>query len=358
MIDVFKSSPYVHVGGDEAYGVPESAQRDFIRKLNAFVRSKGKRTVVWEGPRLGKGANKVDTDVVHINWRTINVPAQAMLDAGYEVVNAAWDPFYIVDHYPRTMFTAVPVRRCYEVDLQRFAHVNHGIPTFARPHVTKTARGILGFCMPWWEGREENLFALCLPRLAAAASAAWNREGEQDFANFLTRQRRAMARLTEIADLELPRHPVADAETQSSNLAFGATVTASTGESQPHFSPARLTNGILDRFDHFLGYPTKPDPLEIRVALRAKGVVSRIRVYETAVGRSHELYEVFVSSDGETFERVGGTTKDSRGKRSYVDHTFPPRLVRWIEIRTRGCHGLTFPSFSRLVEVQAFAADR
>ncbi|MGI9243739.1 MAG: family 20 glycosylhydrolase, partial [Verrucomicrobiales bacterium] len=258
-ISVFQSSPYIHIGGDEAGGVSEEDQRDFINRLNRFIRSKGKQTLVWEGPRLGKGENKVDEDVIHINWRTINFRAQDMLDAGYQVVNAAWDPLYIVDHYPRTMFTAVDVERCYHWDPQRFAHVNHGMPTFANPHRTKTPEGIIGFCMPWWEGRGPNLLPLCVPRLAATTSAAWNRRGETDFSDFQDRLASVLPTLQKLSGFELPETPFADPASQADNLAFRGKVTPSSGASQPHFGPDRLTNGIPDRFDHFLGFPTQPD---------------------------------------------------------------------------------------------------
>ena len=37
-----------------------------------------------------------------------------------------------------------------------------------------------------------------------------------------------------------------------------------------------------------------------------------------------------------------------------VEHVFPPREVRFVRVSTQGCHGLTFPSFSRLTEVMVF----
>jgi len=353
-LTVFESAPFVHIGGDEAYGVSQEVQRDFLNRLNAFVKSEGRRTVVWEGPSLGAGDNKVAEDVIHINWRTIDFPAQEMLDAGYEVVSAPWDPMYIVDHYPRTMFTAVDVERCYEWDARRFAHINHGMPTFAKPHRTMTTEGILGFCMPWWEGREENLFALCVPRFAAVASAAWNRTGENDFAGFEERQKRALAIFERVAGIELPVTPYADPETQTDNFAYRARVTPSSGASQPHFGPERLTNGIPDKFDHFLGFPTQPEPLEIVLELVEPAELGRIVVFERAVGESHEIYDLLVSADGKSYEQVGEARKGSRGSKNNVEHAFPEREVAFIKILTQGCHGLTFPSFSRLTEVMAF----
>lgn len=352
---VFKATPYFHIGGDEASGVPVRDQRDFINRLNAFVNAQGKRTVVWEGPNLGQGENKVAENVVHLNWRAINFPAQQMVDAGYEVVNASWDPLYIVDHYPRTMFTAVDVQRCYNWDSQRFAHIDHRFPTFHRPHRTKTTDGILGFCMPWWEGRQENLLPLCLPRLAAVGSASWNRPGESNFADFQQRYEDTLPILEKIADFELPEMPFADPESQKDNLAYLAKVTPSDGATQPHFGPQRLTNGIPDRFDHFLGFPTQPDPLEILIELTAPATVGRIVVYERAVGGSHEIYDLLVSADGETFEKIGSAQLGTRSDSNHVEHLFPAREIRYIKIVTQGCHGLTFPSFSRLSEVMAFA---
>lgn len=354
LLSVFEATPFVHIGGDEAYGVPADVQRDFINRLDRFVNAQGRRTIVWEGPPLGAGEHEVDTDVLHVNWQTVGFPAQQMLDAGYQVVNAAWDPLYVVDHYPRTMFTAVPVERCYGWDPRRFAHVAPGMPTFANPHVTKTAEGILGFCMPWWEGRPENLLPLCAPRLAAVASAAWNRDGEQDFADFEARQARLLPRLEAIAGFRFPELPFADPAMQVGNLAFRAKVTPSTGASQPVFGPQRLTNGITERFDHFLGYPTQPEPLEIVIDLGTAAEVGRVVVHETAVGESYEVYELLVSADGREYEKVGATEKGTRGERSFVEHIFAPRAVRYVKIRTLGCHGLTFPSFSRLTEVMVF----
>ena len=358
MISVFSSSPYVHIGADEAYGVDEKLQRDLINDLNRYLKTLGKRTVVWEGPRLGKGDSKVAEDVIHMNWRTINFPAAEMLKAGYEVVNASWDPLYIVDHYPRTMFTAVDLKRCYDWDLRVFAHVNPGIPTFGKPHRVDSAKGIIGFCMPWWEGRERNLLPLCLPRLAAVSCAAWNRKGERDFESFLERNERAMARFRTMIGVPEEPMPRATEVTPEGNLAFGRPVRVSAGAHQPPFVPERLTNGITDRFDLFLGYPTVPEPLKIVIELEKPVEISRIVVYETAVGKSWEDYRVEVSEDGKRFVEVGVSGKGTRGEKDHVIHVFPARKAALVRIVTKGCKDFVFASFSRLTEVQVFESPR
>ena len=81
-----------------------------------------------------------------------------------------------------------------------------------------------------------------------------------------------------ISGYKMPILPLADPATQKDNLAYLGKVTPSDGASQPHFGPRRLTNGIPDRFDHFLGFPTQPDPLEIVIEFKKPGEVSRIVV--------------------------------------------------------------------------------
>lgn len=354
LLSVFKSTPYYHMGGDEAYGVPAEAQRNFINRINTFVKSHKKQLIVWEGPHLGKEDNKVSTDVIHMIWRNTEVVAQNAIDEGYAIVNASWDPLYIVDHYPRTMFTAVDVERCYNYDLKRWAHINHGFQTFKNPHITKNDDRILGFCMPWWEGREENILALCVERLAATSAAAWNKKGEQDFAGFQKRQKKLLPRLETISGFTLPKLPLAGPASQKDNLAYLAKVTPSDGASQPHFGPQRLTNGIATRFDHFLGFPTVLEPLEIIIEMQKKAPVSRIQIFERAINGSWEKYEVLVSADGMSYTSVGKTKKGTRGDTNEVIHQFEARETKFIKILTHGCQDLTFPSFSRITEVMAF----
>ncbi len=192
MIELFPSSPYVHIGGDEAYGVPVKLQRELINDLHAYLKSKGKKTIVWEGPGQGTGDNRVHPEVIHINWRTIDFPADQMLAAGHPVVNATWDPLYVVDHYPRNNFTMASPEYIFKtLDLQRFAHFNPGIKTFQKPIRVEPNKLLIGFCMPWWEGREVNYFPLIVPRAISLAEIAWRSSSSRDYADFNRRTRTA-----------------------------------------------------------------------------------------------------------------------------------------------------------------------
>lgn len=188
MMDVFSSTPYIHVGGDEVSGVPEESQRELINRLHAYLKSKGRQTIVWEGPRPGKGKNKVNTEVIHLNWRMVNYSPAQMLKDGYRVVNAAWDPLYIVDHYPRTNFTMAAPQYVYEkLSLTCFQHVNPRLSSFTNPVEVQPNERLIGFCMPWWEGREENFIAMNVPRVIPFAEVAWDPSVVRDFTDFSKR---------------------------------------------------------------------------------------------------------------------------------------------------------------------------
>ncbi|MBK1833735.1 family 20 glycosylhydrolase [Roseibacillus ishigakijimensis] len=358
MMAVFQATPYIHIGCDEAFGVDEHLQRALVNRLHAFLKKHGRETIVWEGPRLGEGENKVNEEVIHMNWRSIEMPAPQMVEAGYRLINANWDPLYVVDHYPRTMFTAVPTQDCYELDLTRFKHINHAFETFHKPLTIRKSEQLLGFCMAWWEGREENVLPLCRQRLTAATARAWNDQGEDSFESFLQRDQKLAGLLARLhpGEKATPTGGWPDRREPSlpGNLAYGKEVTVSAGASQPHFGPQRLTNGATDRFDHFLGFPTKPEALEITIDLEEVTTIDRIEVYEAAVHGSWESYQVQVSRDGRSYRTIGETRKGSRGDSNKVVHPGDQVRARYVRLRTAGCEDLTFPSFSRLCEIMVF----
>ena len=108
--DLFKSSPYFHMGADETQfggffanptvkaqlaelsskGVKsERVFAHFINRVNAIVKQHGKRTICWEG----FGANEpVDKDVIIMAWHGSSYAPHALLGAGYSILNVPWTP--------------------------------------------------------------------------------------------------------------------------------------------------------------------------------------------------------------------------------------------------------------------------
>ena len=108
--DMFKSSPYFHMGADETQfggffanptvkaqltalasaGVNSgNVFAHFINRVNAIVKQHGKQTICWEG----FGSNEpVDKDVVIMAWHGSSYAPQALLGAGYRILNVPWTP--------------------------------------------------------------------------------------------------------------------------------------------------------------------------------------------------------------------------------------------------------------------------
>lgn len=105
--DVFRSSPYIHIGGDEtdwsAFDADPSVRAfklrthqdtgqifaRFLNRINAIVKRHGKQTIVWEG--FGQGSD-VDRDILVMAWHGSSHPPKALLDAGYRIINVPWTP--------------------------------------------------------------------------------------------------------------------------------------------------------------------------------------------------------------------------------------------------------------------------
>ncbi len=104
--DVFRSSPYIHIGGDEVSGLRELCARPetrafmkdhglktetdlvhhFVRAVNAMVRKRGRVTIVWEGPALG-----ASPDVVVAAWDGNARTAERLAAQGVTTITCPWN---------------------------------------------------------------------------------------------------------------------------------------------------------------------------------------------------------------------------------------------------------------------------
>ena len=65
-------SPYVHVGGDEPYGMPHDLYASYVQRLRRLVRSLGRRPLGWqESARAGLGSD----DIIQYWFTDIALPA-------------------------------------------------------------------------------------------------------------------------------------------------------------------------------------------------------------------------------------------------------------------------------------------
>ena len=183
MMDVFQSTPYIHLGADEvglggleqtpefkqlqaSAGIksPHDLYCKFIADLNAIVTKRGKKSIVWEEACNPGGAYPLPKDVTVMAWTHGRSPAD-IAKAGYQVINAMWTPLYIVRGDKR------PLDFLFNWNIPMFGRGHLGDDTFTT--LTDTTN-ILGAQLCSWENAENIEIQSMRERLALVAEKAWN----------------------------------------------------------------------------------------------------------------------------------------------------------------------------------------
>ena len=198
--DVFKSTPYYHMGGDECWleGVgntdaekayiakyklayPHEFYTHFIGRMNDIVRKHGKTMVLWEGFG-GKGGPKspIPDNVIVLAWETMYQLPQDLLANGFTIVNATWRPLYIVGdttRYPKDIY-----------DWNRYLWKNHFrfAPSFIPIQLPPNDR-VIGGQMSVWEQTEDTEIARLRYRLPAMSERIWAPDAGRSFDDFYKR---------------------------------------------------------------------------------------------------------------------------------------------------------------------------
>lgn len=132
--DMFPYSEYFHIGGDEAdilkwtecekcleyfetvdkaavdsfresgdgRALAERMLAGFVTECADAVKENGKKPIVWEG--FDKSVNDyVSKDIIVMSWENYYQSTYELLDAGFDIINCAWNPLYIVT--PKKMWS-------------------------------------------------------------------------------------------------------------------------------------------------------------------------------------------------------------------------------------------------------------
>ena len=186
MCEVFRSSPYFHIGGDEAdlalaaqntdfqaafkkYNLPDQHQlyRKFVVDMDEVVKRHGKRMIVWEG--FGREPNsrvQIPKDVIVMTYEIRFYMPDALVRDGYNVINASWTPLYVVNANCR------PAEEIYAWQLRQFK------PFGAKPGdqgvILPPESNVFGGQMCAWEQPEKLELTSLRSRLPAMAERIWN----------------------------------------------------------------------------------------------------------------------------------------------------------------------------------------
>ncbi len=351
VMEVFDEAPYIHIGGDEAWYPETEGDEDFratvkrlgegadasavfvefVGELASFVLEHGKTPVVWEGFGRSDWAKRfIPKETVVIAWEGHYYSPDLLVEDGYRVVNAGWDPLYVVDHYPGDNFTMVGLERLLGFDPWRVGTVNRAASPFEW-RLDRSGR-VEGAMMCWWEGKEEHAMMFLPDRIQALGWRLWtgveNKRG-----------------------LEPPKPGRSRAwplpEATAEHLARGAMVRAS--GTVDGFGAERLVDGVVDRLGYWLSFPT---PAVATIDLGVAKEVSEVTVLTFWDGSAVSRYTVEVSLDGVSWSTVADASgNEVVATEAGYRHAFEARPVRFLRVTALGSS--KYPSFSmgRIVEV-------
>lgn len=197
LAEVFVSTPYFHIGGDEAY-FPKVTDdpdvkaymrkhelgddvhdlyRHFIIRLNDTVKKHGKQMCVWEGFRR-EGKLDIPKDIVVFEFETNRYLPNHLVEDGYTVVNTSWKPLYVVNQKkwePKTI---------YEWNVWRWENWFPKAPSIVPIQLEQTEL-IIGAQMCAWEQQEKVQVPSLRRRLPALNERIWNFEKTLSYEEFM-----------------------------------------------------------------------------------------------------------------------------------------------------------------------------
>lgn len=187
IIAMFPNSRYLHVGGDEAQieswehcvyckrymkenGISGvyPLYSHFEKLVTDKVLELGRTPVVWEGfPK--EGAEAISRDVIVIAWESLYHLAPDLVEEGFKIVNASWQPLYLVvkRHWSPEDILDWNIYNWQNWWERSYAYNN---PINLPP--TDSVLG--GQISSWWGGEYDEEIKLIKSNLAALSERTWN----------------------------------------------------------------------------------------------------------------------------------------------------------------------------------------
>lgn len=206
VLDLFPSK-YIHIGGDEAVktlwennpaivqrmkdvGAPDMAglQSWFIKEIQAFLASRGRRLVGWDEIMEGGLAS----DATVMSWRSIEAGVTSAM-MGHDVVMTP-EEFTYLNFYQNENISEEPLAIGGFLPLDK-VYLYEPIPAHLPP---ERAGHILGLQAQLWTEYLQTPIEveyMAFPRLAALAEVGWSHRKARNYENFVSRLHRYLKRL-------------------------------------------------------------------------------------------------------------------------------------------------------------------
>ena len=199
VIALFPHSRYLHVGGDEALldgwnycadclaymernNIPDvhTLYTHFTKEITDLVLELGKIPIVWEGfPK--EGTENLSRKVLVMGWESYYHLPNELVEEGFSVVNASWQPLYIT---PDRYWHAEDILNWNVYNWQNW---NKKTAAFHNPIQLAPTAQVKGALLGAWEWDHEGEFPLVKQNLAALSERTWNINSYVNREAFLTR---------------------------------------------------------------------------------------------------------------------------------------------------------------------------
>ena len=278
---VFKSSPWIHIGGDEgvfghlgkspeeqAYmaskGVKGGPLNYYITRIDQIIKKNGRKTICWEGFH-GDGGG-LPKDIIVMPYESAFNTADQLVKRGFSVINTAWKPLYVVG--------GRKWEPEYIYDSWNMWLWEHHINTKCHIQLKETDP-VLGAQICAWEQSAEVELPSTRPRIPVLSERTWNPGLGKTYAEYAPRAARTDALLDRVHGVIEARDEGTSGQQERGFQYFSDTVTVSlkplpigtvrytvddkepTAQSPKYSGPIKLTQAGMHREKLFFNSRTK-----------------------------------------------------------------------------------------------------